>query len=85
MPHNGRPTVPEVIEVVRDYYEKPGNGAGGTFHVVLDDGNIEDKFVKWCIEQAQSLGDSDGVAMGALLLLMTKTQRAKIYRLRKWR
>ena len=36
-----KPTILEVMPLVKAYYEKPENGAGGNLHIVLDDGNIE--------------------------------------------
>jgi hypothetical protein len=28
------------------------SGVGGGLHIVLDDGNVEDHHIKWCIEEA---------------------------------
>lgn len=74
-----KPTVPEVLPIVKAYYAKPGNGVGGSLHVVLDDGNIETKFVEECREYARQNNDSDGVALADLLLKMSYTQRKKLY------
>lgn len=73
-----KPTVPEVLPLVRAYYAKDGNGAGGSLHVVLDDGNVEDHFVEFCMEEARKMGDVAGVALAELLLGMSKTQRRKL-------
>jgi hypothetical protein len=77
-----RPTVPQVLPLVRAYVAKPGNGAGGSLHILLDDGNIEDGAVRFCLELAMLQDDADGVALAKLLLAMTKTQRGKLCRLR---
>ena len=76
-----KPTVPEVLPLVNKYYAKPGNGAGGCLHLVLDDGNIETSHVQVCLNYARENGDTDGVALAELLLQMSYTQRNKLYRL----
>lgn len=75
---NRKPTVPEVHPVVEAYRALPGNSAGGSLHVVLDDGNVDDGSVQFCIEWADDAGDEDGVALGKVLLRMSKTQRKKL-------
>ena len=74
-----KPTVPEVLPLINEYYEKDGNCAGGTLHVVLDDGNIETIFVKHAVEYARENNDEDGEKLGELLLKMSYTQRYKLY------
>ena len=81
MTEERKPTVPEVAPLVRAYYAKPGNGAGGCLHVVLDDGNVEDEFVQDALELARKEGDDDGVALAGLLLRMSRTQRRKLSRI----
>ena len=71
-------TVREVIPWVRDYYELPGNAAGGSLHIVLEDGNVDEPLVAHCIQYAAKRGDKAGVALGNILLRMSPTQRAKV-------
>ena len=73
-----KPTIPEVLPFIKDYYSKDGNGVGGSLHIVLDDGNIDDDSVKYCLGCAKKRGDIDGVKIAETLLLMSKTQRKKI-------
>ena len=73
-----KPTVPEVLPLVQAYRDKPGNAVGGSLHVVLDDGNIEDSSIQFCREYAAERGDVDGIALCDLLIQMSKTQRSKI-------
>jgi hypothetical protein len=73
-----KPTVPEVLPMMYAYRDTAGNGVGGSLHIVLDDGNVEDGHVRWCIERAQECGDEEGVKLGETLLSMTKTQRKKL-------
>lgn len=75
-----KPTIPEVIPLCREYYAKPGNCSGGSLHIVLEDGNIEDSHVRFCIEFAREEGDPDGVALAETLLSMSKTQRKRLSR-----
>ena len=65
--------------MVRDYYSKPGNGAGGSLHIVLDDGNLDNKDILFCREWAEKENDADGVVLADVLLSMSKTQRKKLY------
>lgn len=74
-----KPTIPEVLPLVRAYYAKPNNGVGGSLHLVLDDGNIETYWVEYCKQYALENNDPDGVALAELLLKMSYTQRKKLY------
>lgn len=73
-----KPTVPEVLPIIRAYLHKPGNNVGGSLHVVLDDNNIRDSDIRWCRDYALECGDEDGVKLADLLLAMSRTQRNKI-------
>lgn len=75
----GNPTVPEVLPLIRAYYAKPGNSVGGHLHITLEDGNVDDDSVRYCIESSRWCGDDDGVALGEILLRMSRTQRRKLY------
>lgn len=73
-----KPTVPEVPPLVVAYYAKSGHGAGGNLHIVLDDENVDDGQVQFCLDLARRVGDADGVQLAELLLRMSKTQRLKL-------
>lgn len=73
-----KPTVPEVLPFMREYAALSGNSVGGSFHIVLDDGNVSDSDVEFCIQSAQQKGDTKGIELGELLLKMSKTQRKKL-------
>lgn len=73
-----KPTVPEVLPMVRAYYSKPGNIVGGSLHIVLEDGNTKTDDVRFCRVQAKERGDIDGVVLAELLLKMSRTQRKKL-------
>jgi len=72
----GKPTIPEVLDDFRAYYER--NPAWGALHIVLDDVNVADHFVESCIEWAERDGDAEGARLGRILLRMSKTQRRKL-------
>jgi hypothetical protein len=73
-----RPTVPEVVALARAYWAKPGNGAGGALHIFLEDGNVDDASVRFCIEYARQRRDEDGVVLAEKLLAMSRTQRKRV-------
>lgn len=75
-----RPKVPDVLPLAVAYYAVPGNGAGGSLHVVLDDGNLEDVFVESARDWAAERGDEGGRILAELLLLMTRSQRGRVAR-----
>jgi hypothetical protein len=73
-----KPNVPDVAPIVRAYYALPGNGAGGSLHIALDDGNVRDSDLDFCIERAEERGDEHGAALARVLRRMSKTQRLKL-------
>ena len=76
-------SVPDVLLLVREYYSKPGNGAGGSLHIALDEGNVKDGHINSCIEYALERGDAEGAVLGEILLDMSKTQRMKLCNAKK--
>ena len=75
---NQKPTIPEILPLLKEYRDKDDNGAGGNLHIVLDDGNVNDSDVIFCLERAREPNDTDGIKLAELLLQMSKTQRSKI-------
>ena len=73
-----KPTVTEVKPKMRKYAALPGNSVGGSLHIVLDDGNVDDGSVRHCIEWARERDDVAGVELGEILLRMSRTQRKKL-------
>jgi hypothetical protein len=60
---------------VRAYYRKPGNGAGGNLHIVLDDRNVEASHLVFCHNRCEAAGDEDGVALALDLLDLSRIER----------
>lgn len=74
-----KPNINEFLERFKAYHRK--NPSWGSLHVVLDDGNVKDVFVRGCIEYAIQTGDAEGEFLGRVLLQMSKTQRSKLARI----
>ncbi len=72
-----RPKVPDVMPLVWAYYVK--HAAGGHCHIALDDGNLDDDSLKFCLRECEYAGDENGAAIMKLMLQMTRTQRRHIY------
>ena len=68
-----RPTIPEVIDLFRAYYVE--NPSWGHLHIVLDDGNVSDANVCFCLDEAEACGDYAAVELAEILLRMSRTQR----------
>lgn len=71
-----RPIVPDVLPRVQAYCRQ--HRGGGVLHVVLEDMNLEDVFVRYAIDFAREEGDTEGAELAGLLLQMTRSQRGRI-------
>lgn len=54
----GRPIVPNesmraVLKLCVEWYAIPGNECGGCLHIVLDDDNVGDGDLSWCLERTK--------------------------------
>ena len=78
---NRKPTIPDVFPRVQELYAR--HPAGCHLHVVLDDGNVSDAAVKFCISAAMAAGCVECKEVGILLEGMSKTQRRKLYAMPK--
>ena len=72
---NVREYVPRFTAYLRE------NCVWGSLHVVLEDGNVGDSSVDYCIESAVAKGDTEGEALARILRDMSRTQRSKLDRL----
>lgn len=70
--------VRDIKALVDYFYGKPDNGAGGSLHIVLDDGNVEDSSIAFCRKWAADRDDKMGVALCDVLVLCSQTQRRKL-------
>lgn len=67
-----------IVPSIRDYYRKPGNETGGSLHIALDDGNLTDDDLRWCVHHARERGDHDAVWIAARLLTFNQEARADL-------
>ena len=73
-----KPTILEVLPLVQAVYAR--HCAGCCLHIVTDDGNVDQGCAEFCLEQARKSGHVDCLAAAEQLVLMSPTQRKKIYR-----
>ena len=54
--------------------------AGGALHIVLDDGNTEDEFIKWCMENsiAELVGREHDIYYRCAELLLAMPERDRM-------
>lgn len=78
---DAKPTIPEVIPLIRAYKSVEENRCGGILHIVLDDGNVKDSDVDYCVARASEAGDKEGLKIANLLRAMSQTQRRKLSRM----
>jgi hypothetical protein len=68
----------KLIQLAKEYYAIEGNGVGGNLHIILDDGNIENNHIEYCLELSRQKNDLKGIELCELLLKISKTQRNKL-------
>ncbi len=67
----------EFIWLCKHYYES--EPCGGSLHIVLDDGNLEDSSIAWCAGYACAEHDEEGSDLANLMEMMTVKQRERVY------
>lgn len=82
-----RPDARVVREKIRAFYAMPGHGVGGALHIVTDDHNLADQFIRHCRAIAENGGDwpchcghvpcLPAIEIADDLLAMTRTQRKR--------
>jgi hypothetical protein len=75
-----KPTVEKVLPLVRYYCNHElATGLGGSLHIFVEDGNVDDNHIKMCKEFAIKEGDALCPPLCDVLMDMSKTQRNEIY------
>lgn len=69
----------KLANLIAEYYKKEGNGCGGNCHLVLDDGNLEDSDIQFCIGYCAKADDTDGLAIMREMLSLNPEERQKVY------
>jgi hypothetical protein len=70
-------TAKEISLLINKYKSLPGNSCGGNCHIVLDDLNINDDDIHYCMEHCNKNNDVYGAFLMRQMLLMRKTARKK--------
>lgn len=76
LPTSAPAAIPEHLDEFTAYYRQ--YPMWGSLHVVLDDGNVEDDSVQFCIDYARKESDAEGERLGKILLTMTRGQRRRL-------
>jgi hypothetical protein len=71
-----KPTVPEAMPLVRQLCAR--NPVGCCLHITLDDGNVHDADVDFCVEKAVERGHKECEELARLMRRMSRTQRLKL-------
>ncbi|HHC7101287.1 TPA: hypothetical protein ACN38J_003568 [Vibrio parahaemolyticus] len=69
-----KPIVRDVLVIARQYVSTNKTN----LHMVINNKNIKDEHINFCLEQARKCGDEQGVILAETLLKMSKTQRLKL-------
>jgi hypothetical protein len=65
----------DLAKLIYYYYEE--NCGSGNCHIVLEDNNIRDSDLEFCIKQCKESDDYNGLFIMEKMLSMKKTARAK--------
>lgn len=77
-----------MIQVLAEFYEHTPphlieqgllNDCGGYLHIVTDDGNLDDCYVRFCMDKARKGGDRQAVLIAEELLRWTMEEREGLY------
>ncbi len=78
----------KVLENIKILYNTKGGELGGYGHIVFDDGNIEDEFIIFCLEEAKQNKHKDyipekirllSINLLELFLKLSYKERKKVY------
>jgi hypothetical protein len=70
----------KLCDQISSYYQVDGNGAGGTLHIVLDDGNVETDHIQWCIDNTiKAENDQEALDIANELLKLSYSARKRLY------
>lgn len=73
-----KPSVPDIAPWCAALYASENGGAGCCLHITLDDNNIEDHSVEFCIQTAVEIEHWHCAMLARALRSMSKTQRTKL-------
>ena len=64
-----------IKEAISEFSDKDENINGGNLHIILEDGNVKDSDVEYCIKVCMEKRDWDGLSLAAQLMTITPLQR----------
>lgn len=67
----------EFIHSLSEYHER--ELCWGNLHIAMDDGNLEDDNIQWCLKFANEEGDQHGARLAQMLLELSYEDREKLY------
>lgn len=81
-------TAEDLLSLVRAYYDMPDpegfpNSAGGSLHIVLEDGNTDRDSVESCKGYAAENDDPAGVFLATAILLLPDEEIERLYELNR--
>jgi hypothetical protein len=65
-----------LLSLIEDYYIT--DGAGGTCHIILEDGNYKDSHINMCLKYSKEQNDFWGETIATLLTNFTEEEREEI-------
>lgn len=70
----------DIVPLLRFFRSDPQNSVGGNLHIFLEDENVEDDHIKFCLDRCMEVGDTIGETICRLALKMSITQRKRMSR-----
>lgn len=67
----------DILTACRNWYET--NPSGGVLHICLDDGNMDEGNVWWCLREAAQEKNLRAVQIAAWLLTFSEDERFDLY------
>ena len=68
-----------ILKQIKQFLSLEGNEVGGNLHIVLDDGNLEDDDIEFCLVICEANSDFLGYDICANLLHIPYDERKVIY------
>ena len=65
---------------IKQLYDREGGSGGCCLHIVLDDNNIEDGHVAFCVDRAYQQSHEDCKLLSLSMLALTEEQRGRVLR-----
>lgn len=68
----------DVVSLVRALYASPAGASGCCLHIALDDHNLEDDHLDFCLKRAQAAGHAKCERIAGLLLSISEAEREAV-------